>query len=299
MEATHIEPCSASQPPVVETRDLTRWYRGDGAPVCALNGVTLTIRAGEFVALVGPSGSGKSTLLNLIGALDRPTSGDIRVGGTSLAQVRDLDRFRGQTIGFIFQVHNLIPTLTARENVEVPMFETTPRATQRHARASLLLERVGLLQRADFLPNQLSGGERQRVAIARALANQPAIVLADEPTGQLDSKTTADIMNLLTDLNRTQGTTLIVVTHNHEVSSAAQRLITIRDGMIQSDLAVSSPFQRAVLEFRRSALGQAILYSQELPPEWRAVAPQLRRILLTGMAEPNEEPRVHEQAPLR
>jgi putative ABC transport system ATP-binding protein len=264
---------------VVETRDLTKVYAGDGEAVRALDGVNLVVRAGEFIALVGPSGSGKSTLLNMIGALDQPSSGEVIIEGTPLGQVRDLDRFRGQTIGFVFQVHNLIPTLTARENVEVPMYETRTSGAVRRARAVELLALVGLGKRVDFLPNQLSGGERQRVAIARALANRPAIILADEPTGQLDSKTTADIMELLTELNQAQGTTLIVVTHNHEVACAARRMITIRDGAIQRDVTFRTPFERELLDFKSSPLGQALLRNQDLPGELREVAPQLRALL--------------------
>ena len=263
---------------VVETRNLTKIY-GDGAEVRALDGVNLKVCAGEFVALVGPSGSGKSTLLNMIGALDRPTSGDVIVNGASLALVRDLDRFRGHTIGFVFQTHNLIPTLTAHENVEVPMYESSLSRNARRARAEELLALVGLRARMDFLPNQLSGGERQRIAIARALANHPAIILADEPTGNLDTTNTADIMRLLTDLNRTQGTTLIVVTHNHEVACTAQRVITLRDGKIQHDVALATEFERSLLDFKSSSLGQAVLHGKGLPDELRVIAPQLRSLL--------------------
>lgn len=263
---------------VVETHDLTRVY-GDGADVKALDGVSLTIHAGEFLAIVGPSGSGKSTLLNLLGALDRPTSGEIVIGGTPLSEVRDIDQFRGQTIGFVFQTHNLIPTMTAAENIEIPMYETKLSRKERHARARELLALVGLAARADHLPNQLSGGERQRVAIARALANRPKIVLADEPTGNLDSKTTADIMALLRQLNREQGTTLIVVTHNHEVAFAARRLVTLRDGRILSDQTVHSTFESELLDFKSSPLGQTILRGDGLPAELEDLAPKLRELL--------------------
>jgi ABC-type lipoprotein export system ATPase subunit len=262
---------------VVETRGLTKIY-GNGDEVRALDGVDLVVRAGEFIAVVGPSGSGKSTLLNMIGALDRPTGGDVIINGASLAQVRDLDRFRSRTIGFVFQTHNLIPTLTAGENVEVPMYETGLSQKERRNRARELLTLVGLEKRVDFLPNQLSGGERQRVAIARALANRPTIVLADEPTGNLDSKNTADIMRLLFELNATQGTTLIVVTHNHEVSCATRRVITFRDGKIQGDVAMASPFESELLDFKSSALGQAIL-RDDIPDELRDIAPRLRALL--------------------
>ena len=263
---------------VVETRGLTKIY-GDGTQIRALDGVDLRVRRGEFVALVGPSGAGKSTLLNMIGALDRPTGGEVIVDGVPLAQVRDIDRFRGQTIGFVFQTHNLIPTLTARENVEVPMFESGLSRADRARRATELLDLVGLRARMDFLPNQLSGGERQRVAIARALSNRPAIILADEPTGNLDTHTTEDIMRLLAELNRAQGTTLIVVTHNHEVACTAQRVITLRDGKIQHDVALATEFERSLLDFKSSALGQAVLRDEGLPEELRTIAPQLRSLL--------------------
>ncbi len=265
-------------PFVVQTMDLVKTY-GDGAEVRALDGVTFSVRAGEFISIVGPSGSGKSTLLNLLGALDRPTSGDVIVNGASLSQVRDLDRFRSRTVGFVFQTHNLIPTLTARENVEVPMYESTLSGHDRRARAGELLEIVGLNARMNFLPNQLSGGERQRVAIARSLVNRPAIMLGDEPTGNLDSKNTAEIMRLLSELNRAQGTTLIVVTHNTEVARATRRIITLRDGKIQSDVAVKSAIESDLIGLKSSALGQAILQNDGLPEELKEIAPLLRKVL--------------------
>jgi ABC-type lipoprotein export system ATPase subunit len=263
---------------VVQTINLTKIY-GDGADVNALNGVNLTVQAGEFVAIVGPSGSGKSTLLNLLGALDRPTRGEVVVHGAPLSKVRNLDRFRSQTIGFIFQMHNLIPTLTALENVEVPMVETKLSGRRRRERARELLTLVGLDKRMHYLPNKMSGGERQRVAIARALANRPAILLADEPTGNLDSKTTAEIMALLSDLNQTQGTTLIVVTHNALVARAARRIVTLRDGQIQSDVPIQTEFERDLIDLKHSALGQAILQNNGLPDDLRALAPGLREVL--------------------
>lgn len=263
---------------ILETRALTRLY-GEKVPVKALDGVDLRIRRGEVLAIVGPSGSGKSTLLNLIGALDRPTSGEVIVNGTPLSKVRNLDRFRSRTIGFIFQSHNLLPTLTARENVEVPMYELPLRPGQRRARAMELLAMVGLAERQDHLPNQLSGGERQRVAIARALANSPSILLADEPTGNLDSKNTADIVALLMRLNREQGVTLVIVTHNTEVAAAAQRVITFRDGKILRDVSMSSELERELLELKRSPLGQAILRGDHLPPALAEVAPVLHDLL--------------------
>ena len=266
------------QPIVVETKNLTKLY-GDGDEVVALAGVDLVIRRGEFVAIVGPSGSGKSTLLNMIGALDRPTRGEVIIDGKPLGKVRDLDRFRSHTVGFVFQTHNLIPTLNARENVEVPMYESGLSAGKRSKRAAGLLALVGLGDRQEALPNQLSGGQRQRVAIARALANNPAIVLADEPTGNLDSKTTGEILELLNDLNREQGTTLIVVTHNSQVARAARRVITLRDGKVQRDLPVTSAFESDLIDFKNSSLGQAILHGNGLPEELRACAPALKEML--------------------
>lgn len=253
------------KPIVVETIDLTKIY-GDGDGVRALDGVTLTIRAGEFVAVMGPSGSGKSTLLNLLGALDRPTRGVCKVNGQDLAQVKDLDRFRSKTVGFVFQLHNLIPTLTALENVEVPLQEERMSDTARRQRATELLTLVGLSERMHFVPAQLSGGQRQRVAIARALANHPAMVLADEPTGNLDSKSTVEIMDLMRQLNRERGTTFIVVTHNPAVARSADRIITLRDGRVLRDERVESAYLSDLREFKESALGQAILHGT-VPPE--------------------------------
>jgi ABC-type lipoprotein export system ATPase subunit len=263
---------------VVQTRDLTKTY-GDGAEVRALDAVNLTVRAGEFIAIVGPSGSGKSTLLNLVGALDRPTSGEVIIDGTPLSRVRDLDHFRSRTVGFVFQVHNLIPTLTARENVEVPMYEITRNAGKRRARAEELLSLVGLGARLNALPNQLSGGERQRVAIARALANQPTLVLADEPTGNLDSRTTAGILELFGELNQNYGTTLVVVTHNAQVARAARRVITLRDGSIERDVMLEKMFDGGLIDLKNSALGQAILRNEGVPQELRDIAPRLREVL--------------------
>jgi ABC-type lipoprotein export system ATPase subunit len=200
---------------VVETHDLTKIY-GDDAKVRALDGVNLNIHAGEFVALVGPSGSGKSTLLNMIGALDQPTSGEVIVNGTPLAQVRDLDRFRGHTIGFVFQTHNLIPTLTARENVEVPIYESSLKRAERRQRAEALLELVGLHARMDFLPNQLSGGERQRVAIARALILGTRVLIVDEPTASLDRASANRIISILKDTT-SDGIAVLVASHDHEL----------------------------------------------------------------------------------
>lgn len=264
--------------PVIETRDLTKIY-GDGVEIRALDGVNLVVCGGEFISIVGPSGSGKSTLLNLLGALDRPTRGEILIHGESLKRVHDIDRFRSRMVGFVFQTHNLIPTLTAQENVQVPMYELERWGGKRRARAREMLEVVGLGARMNFLPNQLSGGERQRVAIARALVNRPAVLLADEPTGNLDSKNTADIMKLLAELNQTQGTTLLIVTHNHEVARATRRVISLRDGKIQRDVQLKSEIEGDLYDLKSSALGQAILHGGVLPPELQAIAPQLQKVL--------------------
>ncbi len=268
-----------STQPVVETRDLIKIY-GDAEGVRALDGVTLSIPRGQFVALIGPSGAGKSTLLHMLGALDRPSQGEIIIDGQPLSRVRDLDRFRSRTIGFVFQMHNLIPTLTALENIEVPMAETGLSGRRKRERARELLKTVGLAARGDHLPNMMSGGERQRVAIARSLANQPAILLADEPTGNLDTKTTDEIMDLLAALNREQGMTLILVTHNPQVAGVAERVLTLRDGKIESDIAFSSPYEKDLIDLKHSQLGRAIIEGRDdLPPGLGASAESLRTLL--------------------
>jgi len=247
---------------IVETRDLVKIY-GDGAEVRALDGVNLRVDRGEFISVMGPSGSGKSTLLNMIGALDRPTSGQTLVNGEDLAKVRDLDTFRARTVGFIFQLHNLIPTLTARENVEVPMMGQPMGRGKRRRRAKELLELVGLADRMGHLPNQLSGGERQRVAIARALANRPALVLADEPTGDLDSQSGAEVIGLMHQLNQELGTTIVVVTHDPAVARRTNRVLVMRDGDIVHEHTVGTPFEEDLAAFRRSGLGKAVLNGEE------------------------------------
>jgi len=269
---------------IVEAQGLVKVY-GDGAEVRALDQVDLQIRAGEFVGVMGPSGSGKSTLLNMIGALDRPTEGAVLVEGKDLTQVHDLDAFRARKVGFIFQLHNLIPTLTARENVEVPMMGQPLGRRKRRQRSRDLLEMVGLGHRLDHLPNQLSGGQRQRVAVARALANEPAIILADEPTGDLDSESGGDVMDLLKRLNDELETTFIVVTHDPAVSRETERILIMRDGRIVHEHQVGTPFEEDLAAFRRSGLGQAIVEGDEDvltrfgPDERRAL-----RELLEGVA---------------
>ncbi len=264
--------------PVVLTTDLVKLYNG-ADQVRALDGVNLRVEEGEFVAIIGPSGSGKSTLLNILGALDRPTSGEVRINGQLLTEVHDLDRFRSRTVGFVFQTHNLIPTLTASENIEIPMYGIESNPAKRHIRANELLALVGLEKRGGHLPSQMSGGERQRVAIARALANYPALILADEPTGNLDSQNTMDILDLLSELNRSQKTTLLVVTHNHEVARLTQRVITIRDGKIQQDVKLKNAFDSDLMDLKNSSLGQAILQNEGIPPDLLDIAPRLRDVL--------------------
>jgi putative ABC transport system ATP-binding protein len=220
--------------PIVETHDLWKIYPMDGTSVEALRGVNLTVEAGEFVALVGPSGSGKSTLLHQIGAMDTPTRGEVCLNGRNLSQMRGAERthVRCQEIGFVFQTFNLLPTLSALENVEIALRLAGVPGRERRTQAAELLERVGLSGRVRHLPRQLSGGERQRVAIARALANQPALLLTDEPTGNLDSTTGESIVALLRQLSR-QGQTIVLVTHDVEVANQAGRVLRMKDGQIQ------------------------------------------------------------------
>jgi ABC-type lipoprotein export system ATPase subunit len=247
---------------IVETRDLVKIY-GDGAQVRALDGVNMHVERGEFISVMGPSGSGKSTLLNMLGALDRPTSGQVLIGGEDLTKVRDLDTFRARTVGFIFQLHNLIPTLTALENVEVPMMGQSIGRGKRKRRAEELLELVGLAHRMGHLPNQLSGGQRQRVAIARSLANEPKLVLADEPTGDLDTHSGEEVIALMHDLNRELGTTFIAVTHDPSVARKTDRILVMRDGNIVHEHKVGTPFEEDLAAFRRSGLAKAILNGDE------------------------------------
>jgi putative ABC transport system ATP-binding protein len=218
---------------LVRTEKLSKAYP-DGL-VQALIDVSLSIHQGEYVAIMGPSGSGKSTLLNLVGALDNPSSGDIFFEEQSLRKLSNLDRLRSEKIGFVFQSFYLLPTLTALENVQIPMFEGPLAAAARAKKAAGLLAAVGMDHRANHLPSKLSVGERQRVAVARALANDPKLLLADEPTGNLDSHTADEVLELFKKLHQERGMTLIVVTHSEEVASRAQRIIRVRDGRIVAD----------------------------------------------------------------
>jgi len=217
--------------------DLMKDYRLGDETVHALAGVSLEIPDGEFVAIIGPSGSGKSTILHLIGGLDTPTTGRISVDGRDLSRAsdRELARYRNSKIGFVFQTFNLHPTYSALENVSIPLlFSRMPRS-DRKKRAVAALEAVGMIHRMKHRPNQLSGGERQRVAIARALVTNPRIIVADEPTGNLDSVNGSNIMELLRNMNRQKGITLIIATHDHEIAGRAQRVITMKDGRVTGD----------------------------------------------------------------
>lgn len=216
-------------PPLVEIENVTRLY--DRGLVCALSQVSLSVAPGESMAIMGPSGSGKSTLLHLLCGLDRPTTGRVRFQGAEPGSLGQWARIRARRIGFVFQTFNLLAAFSAVENVEIPMFGVIP-ASRRRARALDLLERVGLADRAGHHPAELSGGERQRVAIARSLANSPALILADEPTGNLDSGASRQIMELLAGIHRTEGATLVIVTHDPGVACQAQRLVLLADGRI-------------------------------------------------------------------
>lgn len=218
---------------IIEIKDLKKRY--DEGKITALSGLNLKIKKGEFVSIMGPSGSGKSTLLNMIGALDTADSGRIRVAGIDLTIKKDLSQFRSQEIGFVFQMHNLIPNLNVLENVEIPMFEGSLNSKQMQERALELLKAVGLEDKISQTPNKLSGGERQRVAIARALVNHPSIILADEPTGSLDSKTGDIILKLLRDLHEQENVTLVMVTHEPYVAKMADRIVYFRDGKVSGE----------------------------------------------------------------
>ena len=218
---------------VIEIQGLKKSY--ENKQITALNGIDLEIKEGEFVSIIGPSGSGKSTLLNMIGALDTPDEGTINVAGTDLTRKEDLSKFRSDEIGFVFQLHNLIPNLTVLENVQIPLIETPISDENMEKRALDLLKSVNLENKINQKPTKLSGGERQRVAIARALVNHPSIILADEPTGSLDSKTQNVILDLLKDIHKKENVTLIIVTHSPYVANMADRSITVLDGEIKSE----------------------------------------------------------------
>ena len=222
--------------PIIRIRDLTRHYVMGTETVQALRGVSLDIGRNEYVAIMGPSGSGKSTMMNMIGCLDTPTGGEYWLNGQEVSQLTDdqLARVRNKEIGFVFQTFNLLPRATSLHNVELPLVYAGVSARDRRARASAALGRVGLGNRMDHRPNELSGGQRQRVAIARALVNEPSILLADEPTGNLDSTTSEEIMQVFSELHR-QGQTIIMVTHEADIAAHAERTVVLRDGKVESD----------------------------------------------------------------
>ena len=223
---------------VIRIENLTRFYTIGEETVRALNGINLSIQKNEYVALMGPSGSGKSTLMNIIGCLDTPTSGEYFLNGPNVAQLSDSDlaAIRNKEIGFVFQTFNLLPRLTALQNVALPLVYAGIPEAERLKKAKEVLEQVGLGDRIKHRPNELSGGQRQRVAVARALVNHPSIILADEPTGNLDSKTSEEIMQLL-DIIHQAGNTIVLVTHEEDIALHAKRVVRMRDGIVESDQA--------------------------------------------------------------
>ena len=229
---------------VIKIRNITRDFALGSEIVKVLKGIDLDIERGEYVALMGPSGSGKSTLMNLLGCLDTPTSGSYELNGSDVSNMTDdeLAEIRNKEIGFVFQTFNLLPRTTALENVALPMIYAGASKTDRTERAKEVLTDVGLADRMDHKPNQLSGGQRQRVAVGRALVNKPSIILADEPTGNLDSKTSEEIMKLFDDIHKA-GNTVILVTHEEEIAEHAHRIIRLRDGVVESDTKKSFSLQ--------------------------------------------------------
>lgn len=231
-----------SNRPIIQIKDLTRFYQMGETEVRALNGVTFDVLENEYIAIMGPSGSGKSTLMNMIGCLDTPTGGEYILNNNRVSQMDDaeLAEVRNREIGFVFQTFNLLPRTTCLANVELPLIYAGVKASERKERASEVLSKVGLGDRLDHKPNELSGGQRQRVAIARALVNSPSILLADEPTGNLDTKTGDEIMLLFEELYKA-GNTIILVTHENEIAEYSRRIVRLRDGVIETDEKVANP----------------------------------------------------------
>lgn len=227
---------------VIQITDLTKVYQMGQTEVHALAGVSFDVKENEYIAIMGPSGSGKSTLMNMIGCLDTPSSGDYILNGSNVSKMDDaeLAEVRNREIGFVFQTFNLLPRTSCLANAELPLIYAGMKSAERHERAKEVLTKVGLGDRIDHKPNELSGGQRQRVAIARALVNHPSIILADEPTGNLDTKTGEEIMLLFEELYR-QGNTLIVVTHEQDIAEHARRIVRLRDGVIEKDEKVENP----------------------------------------------------------
>lgn len=223
---------------VIKTEGVTKIYNDNSVPVNALNGVSLTVEEGEFTAIVGPSGCGKTTLLNIIGGLDQPTQGNVEVANTDITGMKDssLINFRLENIGFVFQAYNLIPVLTTKENVEfIMLLQKAPKNT-RDKRAMELLEEMGIADKADKRPSELSGGQQQRVAVARALASKPKFILADEPTANLDSKSTSNLLDMMAKMNKEEHATFVFSTHDQRVIDKARRVVTLEDGKIVSDV---------------------------------------------------------------
>ena len=222
---------------IIKTNQLTKIYSDNGLKVLAVNNVDISIKQGEFTAIVGPSGSGKTTLLNMIGGLDNITQGSVEISGTNISSLseNELIDFRLQNIGFVFQAYNLIPVLTAKENVEFIMLLQGVSEKERQLRSEALLKEVGLEEKLDVRPNQLSGGQQQRVAVARALASKPSFILADEPTANLDSSSTTNLLNIMAEMNEKENVTFLFSTHDQRVIDRAKRIITIEDGKIISD----------------------------------------------------------------
>jgi putative ABC transport system ATP-binding protein len=229
--------------PIIRVNNVAKIY--EGGLVKALKGVSFDVQRSEFFVIMGPSGSGKSTLLHLLGALDTPSSGTITIDGQDIATATDLPKLRREKLGFVFQAHHLIPSLTLRENVELPALPLGLRRSERRKRATELLERVGLQHRINFLPVKASGGERQRAAIARALMNKPDILYADEPTGSVDTKTGENILSLFEEFQKDNGLTIVMITHNDEIAPRANRLVKIIDGSLVSEDKPKSQLEAA------------------------------------------------------